>query len=558
MPNLAAIGGPCKGRTFRLGEAAVLGRSVEADVRLDDPAISRRHAQIFLISGGWFIEDLGSGNGTSVNGKTIVGPTRLKSGDEIGLAGNLFRFAAESEPALESDVRIVEEPSAAAPVAIETLDVRATSMDAALAQRVTAPDALIKAQQRFRVVLEISNAVQTQLDMDKLLHQIMDQLFGVFPHADRGFIMLKAEESEEFVSHVSKQRGREQPEAIATSGTILRRAMSDRVALLSADAMGDQRFAMAASVMNFRIRSMMCAPIVERASEKALGIIHLDTSRQDRQFTPDDLDLLTMAANQTAFAIANARMHHKLLVQERTERDLQLARHVQELFLPRCFPEVAGMQGRASYRPALEVGGDFYDFIPLEGGHLGIVIGDVVGKGIPAALMMARMSSAVREFARTIEDPRGVVKAANECLLAMEAEEMFIPLIFARLDPRSRTLQMVNAGHPPLLLRKGSTGQVCEIQGCDNFPIGIKAGTEFEAESFRIEPGDLVCLYSDGITEAMNAQQDGYGSKRLKSVAALPAASAAQLMENILQDVQAFVGGAHRSDDLTLVCFGAT
>ncbi|MGD0999580.1 MAG: SpoIIE family protein phosphatase [Candidatus Brocadiia bacterium] len=556
MSKLIAIEGPFKGQTFPLREAMVLGRSIEADLRLDDLAISRRHARISLVGGSYFIEDLGSGNGTAVNGKTIAAPIPLKNGDRIELADNVFRFASESEPSRQSGVTIVDEPSAAAPPALETLEVKAVSMEAAMAQRITAPDALIKARQRLRAVLEISNAVQTQLDMDKLLNEIMDRLFGVFPQADRGFIMLKADESDELVPRAARQRGREQPEAITLSRSIVQKAMGDRVALLSADAMGDQRFAMALSVMNFRIRSMMCAPIV--VNDEALGIIHLDTTRQDRQFTRDDLELLAGITSQTAFAIANARLHHRLLLQERTERDLQFARQVQESFLPRRLPEVAGMQFCCSYKAALEVGGDFYDFIPLEGGSLAIVVGDVAGKGIPAALMMARMSSTVREFALASDEPRRVVALVNDRLAAMEAESSFITLVFALLDPRSRTLQMVNAGHPPPLLRKGSTGRVSEIQTCTNFPVGVMPGAEFEAESFRIEPGDFVCFYSDGITEAMNAQQDSYGSGRLKSVAALPAASAAQWMENILRDVHAFVGSAHQSDDLTLVCFGAT
>ena len=558
MPNLIAIEGPFKGQTFQLREATVLGRSFEADLRLDDLSISRRHARISLIGGGYVIEDLGSGNGTAVNGKTIAAPTPLKNGDQIGLAGNSFRFVAESEtpPPRESGVTIVDEPSAAAPPALETLDVKDTSMEAAMARRMAAPEALLKAQQRLRAVLEIGNAVQTQLDMDKLLIQILDRLFGVFPQADRGFILLKADESEELVPRAARQRGREQPEAITVSRSIVQKAMGDRVAILSADAMGDQRFSMAQSVLNFRIRSMMCAPII--ANDEALGIIHLDTTRQDRQFTRDDLELLGAVTNQTAFAIANARLHRQLLLQERTDRDLQLARQVQESFLPRRCPEVAGMEFCASYKAALEVGGDFYDFIPLEGGRLAIVVGDVAGKGIPAALMMARMSSAVREFSLAEDEPRRVVAQVNDRLAAMEAESTFITLIFALLDPRSRTLDMVNAGHPPPLLRKGPAGRVSEIQGCTNFPVGVMPGAEFEAESFRIEPGDFVCLYSDGVTEAMNAQQDSYGSDRLKSAAALPAASAAQMMENILRDVHAFVGGARPSDDLTLVCFGAT
>jgi serine phosphatase RsbU (regulator of sigma subunit) len=299
----------------------------------------------------------------------------------------------------------------------------------------------------------------------------------------------------------------------------------------------------------------MCAPII--AKDETLGIIHLDTTRQDRQFTREDLKLLAAVTNQTAFAIANARLHRKLLLQERTERELQVARQVQESFLPRHLPEVAGMQFHAQVKAAQEVGGDFYDFIPLEGGRWAIVVGDVAGKGIAAALLAARMSSAIREFALTEHEPRRVVAQVNDRLSAMEAESSFITLIFALLDPHSRTLELVNAGHPPPLLRRSSTGQVREIQSCVNFPVGVVSDTEFEPESVQIEPGDIVCLYSDGVTEAMNAQEQSYGHGRLKSVAAAPAASAAQLMENILKDVHSFVGSARPSDDLTLVCFGA-
>jgi len=557
MSSLILTEGAFDRPVVHLHESDVLGRSFDSTVRLDDPSVSRHHAKISLVGGNYLIEDLGSGRGTFVNGERISAPTALKEGDRIRLADFVFRFAGEADGLRDSSVTIVDPPAGkdTQPI-LETLDVNYTLAGAVMGQRTVEGNALLKAQQQFRTVLEIGNAIQTELDLDKLLNRIMERLFGVFPQADRGFILLKADEGDALVPHVARQRGKGQPEAITLSRSIVRKALEDRVAILSADAMSDQRFSMAVSVMNFRIRSMMCAPII--AHDDALGVIHLDTTRQDQRFTLDDLDLLAAVTNQVAFAVANARMHRRLLLQERTARDLQLARQVQESFLPRQFPKIAGMQFCASYKAALEVGGDFYDFIPLAGDRLGIVVGDISGKGIPAALMMARMSSAVREFAQTEDEPRAVLGKLNGRMASMNAGDSFLTVIFAVLNPAARALRMANAAHPPPILRRRSTGLATEIQVCTNFPVGAVDDAEFEQEDFQLAPGDLVCFYSDGITEAMNAAGELYGSARLKAAAARPAASAQELMDNILKDLHAHVGGAYQSDDFTIVCFGAT
>ena len=555
MPKLIAVEGLLKGKSFQLQKANLLGRSFDTDIRLDDLSISRHHAQIVLVNQNYIIEDLGSGNGTFVNDERIQSPTPLRDGDLIRFANNVFCFAIENGAPKGAAVSVVDMPASGAPPIVETLNIKATMMDLAMTWPTAEVDVLRKVHQRFRAVVEISNAVQTQLDMDRLLSEILDRLFTVFPQADRGFIMLKADEGEELIPRAARQRGRDAPEAITVSRSIIDKAVNGRVAILSADAMSDQRFAAAMSVMNFQIRSMMCAPVI--ANEETLGIIHLDTTRQDRRFNMDDLDLLTGVANQTAFAIANARMHRKLLLQQRTERDLQFAREVQESFLPGKPPELPGIEFSAFYKAALEVGGDFYNFIPLPGGKLGVVVGDVAGKGIPAALMMAKMTSEVRFCALTEDGPSAVAAKLNGMLAATNIEGAFVTLIFGILDPETRTFRMVNAAHPPPILRRGLSGEASEIQSCTNFPIGAVDGAEFEPQTFQLAPGDVVCLYSDGITEAMNASKELYGVERLKAAVAMPAANAQQVMENILKDTQSHVGSAYPSDDLTLVCFGA-
>jgi serine phosphatase RsbU (regulator of sigma subunit) len=551
MARLVGVEGTLKGKAFDLGPKVVLGRAFEADVRLDDLIVSRRHAVISERDGRYAIEDLGSGNGTYVNDDRVESPRALHNGDLIRLADNLLRFEGPMAPGETGGVQLADGAGRESPV-VQTLDIGATLMNL---KAPPGPEALLKANERFRTVLEISNAVQTQLDMKSLLDGIMERLFAVFPQADRGFVMMRSETEEgKLVSAAARGRGKEKLEEVTISRSIVDRSMCDRVAVLSADAMSDTRFSAAMSVVNFQIRSMMCAPII--ANDEPLGIIHLDTTHQDRQFTMDDLDLLTGVANQVAFAIANARMHERLLRQQRMERDLQLARQVQESFLPRSLPEAEGLEFAATYKAALEVGGDFYDLIPLADGRIGVVVGDVAGKGMPAALLMARMSSDVRFFALNEPNPGAVLRRVNDRLCEMNPEGSFVTVIYGTLDPVTRLFRMANAAHPPPVLRKAS-GEAVEVTSCTNFPIGAVEGAEFEEESFTIGRGEFLAIFSDGVTEAMNEKKELFGTERLLRAAVRPAADVKEYMGNILSQVQAHVQDAYQSDDLTLVCFGA-
>jgi len=433
---------------------------------------------------------------------------------------------------------------------LETLDVKSTLTGAVTGARTVERNALKKAQQSFRTVLEIGNAIQTELDLDTVLDRILERLFGVFPQADRGFIMLKADESGELVARAARQRGRDQPEAITISRHIVQKAMGNRVAILSADAMGDQRFSMALSVMNFRIRSMMCAPII--ANDEALGIIHLDTTRQDRQFTLDDLDLLAAVTNQTAFAIANAQLHRKLLLQERTERDLQLARQVQESFLPKRFPEIAGMQFCASYKAALEVGGDFYDFIPLAGDRLGIVVGDISGKGIPAALMMALLQGSLRTLVTAGHRGPELISKLNDYLWANIPSHSLITLFYGELNTRTGDLCFLNCGHnAPFLAR---SDQRLERLVSTSMVLGIQPDPPFQVNNTQLQPGDALLLFTDGITEAFNELEEEYGEDRvtafLQAHRGLPSE---QILQLLVEEVLLFCGHVRPGDDMTLM-----
>lgn len=553
MPLLVGLEGPLKGQEIKFKSTSIVGRSFDAQIRIDDLSVSRQHARFIVNGMECSVEDMGSGNGTFVNDQQIKAITLLKDGDVIRFAGNIFRYASiTGTQELAAAVHLKEPTSPGGPPAVEMVNVKGTLMDIVLAGDVKQePDALRKASERLRTVLEVSNAVQTRLDMGELLNEIMDRLFGVFPQADRGFVMLK-EDGGELATKVAKERGKTKPAAITVSKSIIDKAVSGRVAILSADAMSDTRFGAAMSIMNFQIRSMMCAPLF--AGDEALGIIHLDTTRQDKRFTRDDLDLLTAVANQTALSVANARMHKRLINQQRMERDLALARQVQESFLPRKLPELPNVEFAATYKAALDVGGDFYNFSLLSDGRVALVVGDVAGKGIPAAMVMAQMTSDVRSFVQGDPDPAAVVKRLNAEQCARNAEG-FVTLIYGILDPAARTLTLVSAAHPSPVLRHAD-GSIPDLEEITNFPVGAMEDAEFQSQVIQLKAGDVIALFSDGITEAMNAQQELFGVDRLKASCAKPASSARDVMANVLADVQSFVAGAYQSDDLTLVCLG--
>jgi len=554
MAKMIAVRGPLKDKEFSLQDVTVLGRSFDTDVRIDDLTVSRQHAKVTRSGNGYIIEDMGSGNGTFVNGRRVSAPMPLRDNDVIKISQNLFRFVAiEQEEARASASTGAVDVSELDSNIVDTVDVKRTLVDMAGA-RAESPAAAAQAHQRLKTVAEIAQRVQSVLDMDELLAGIMDSLFAIFPQADRGFIMLQDEDSEELTPVVTRNRSQTGSAQITVSRHIVKEVTSKRVAVLSADAMGDQRFSAAQSVVSFQIRSMMCVPLV--AQEELLGIINVDTMRQDARFGTDDLELLTVVANQMALAIANARLHERLLKRERVERDMRLARQVQHSFLPESVPDVPGMEFCAHYNAALDVGGDFYDFIFHDENRLSIVVGDVSGKGVPAALLMAKMTSDVRFYSMMESEPKDVLAHVNDRMASSRNEDAFVTLLYMTLYIDTKRLTVCNAAHPPPVVRRAEEANVIEINDLTNFPIGVMPGLEFEQQDFQLEPGDVVSVFSDGVTEAMNANKDQFGDERVhKAVAAAPPRAKA-IMERLLERVKEYVGDTPQSDDLTLVSFG--
>jgi serine phosphatase RsbU (regulator of sigma subunit) len=331
--------------------------------------------------------------------------------------------------------------------------------------------------------------------------------------------------------------------------------MNSRKAILSADASSDERFSMAQSIADFAIRSMICAPMIPSEGEP-LGVIQIDTMNQKARFTDEDLEVLAGVASQAAMSLENAKMHEQVLAQRGMERDLDLARRMQRALLPAQPPEIPGYCFFDYYQAARQVGGDYYDYVVLPNDRFAVIVGDVAGKGVAAALLMARLSSDVRFLLASEDDPAVAVEKINTGFSNADWQDKFVTMIVAVVDTKTHRLSLVNAGHMAPLLRRN--GGVIEAVGEEQagLPLGVAAGIEYEAVHRTLEPGDFLTIFTDGFSEAMNSDRDLYGLERLMEQVSSSAVDVMDLGRHILEDVNKFVDGHAQSDDMCLACFG--
>jgi phosphoserine phosphatase RsbU/P len=549
MAYLELDTGQERGTRFELnGEQSIIGRSSECDVPLDVAAVSRRHAAVLCDRGRYFVEDLESRNGTFLNEQRVVERTPLREGDQLVICGQSLSFHGDGS-ALDSAslAEIVDdEASVGRSSVMATLDVGGGSTSWSLSA---------KPEVKLAAMIEISKNLSHALSVDEILPKLLDSLFKIFVQADRGFVVMRPKPDGPLVPVAVKSRRAGNEERMRISRTIVEEAVKSRKAILSADAAMDERFNMAQSITDFSIRSMMCAPMIGSDGE-SLGVIQIDTLNQHSRFMDEDLEVLAGVASQAAVSFDNAKMHAQVVAQQALQRDLELARRMQRALLPAQPPQVPGYCFFDYYQAARQVGGDYYDYIQLPGGRLAVVVGDVAGKGIAAALLMARLSSDVRFSLASEADPAIAIRKINEGFAKADWQDKFVTMIVALLNPHTNELTLVNAGHMAPLLRT-SSGKTQEIGGDEaGLPLGVSEDFEYESYSRVLEPGDFVTLFTDGFSEAMNDRRELYGLERLAAQIGSPAVSVADLGQHLLDDVRRFVGGFVQSDDMCLACFG--
>lgn len=553
MAFLKQIIGPHQDQRFELSVArSVMGRHPDCEIVLDDGAVSRHHAEILAENGVFRINDLGSRNRTYVNDQDIRDQAHaLSHGDRITICELTFLFQEDDRPDLtvdadpsskQSNVMFDEDEGVGSSNIIDKVD---ASPRSGRIQFVASAEAKLAA------FLEISRSLGKALALDQVLPGVLDSLFKIFIQADRGFVGLKNPQGV-LVPRWSKARRGDAEETIRVSRTIVNHVMETQEAILSADAANDTRFVMSNSIAEFRIRSMMCAPLVN-SDGQSMGVIQVDTLDQSKRFRQDDLDVLASVAAQAGIAIDNAQMHERALQQQVLERDLELANEVQQGFLPDRPPQLAEYDFFDYYKPANHVGGDYYDYIELPDGRVAIIVADVVGHGVAAALMMAKLSAEARFCLASAAQPAAAMARLNSRLSSLPTDR-FVTLVLALLDPVSNSVAMVSAGHMSPIHRRADGTLAEPLDEFSGVPLGIMPDSEYEQQSVTLDKGDSLVMYTDGINEAKNQKDQEFGTPRLRDHLRASDALPEALGRAIIADVRTHVGTLPQEDDMCLVC----
>lgn len=478
------------GRRFPLHAATtVIGRDATCAVRVIGSQVSRRHAHIVHLSGEFHVEDLASANGTRVNGQPIRERMRLRDNDCIEVPGLTIIFHDEQV-----------QPISSAPEFDRTCITSAIDLEAG--QRIdVAPEA------KLRAVLEISRNLSGTLNLESVLPRILESLFTVFPQAERGFVLLVDPATGQLRPRAARRRNDVRDETLPVSHTIVNHAMQTGQAILSADAGRDERWDESQSIRALGLRTVMCVPILGQQG-MPLGVIQIDGQDGRKRFQAEDLDVLLCASTQAARAVELAQLHE-------TRRDLEAATEIQKSFLPRESPRIAGLRFFDHYSPAQQIGGDYYDYIPLPGNRLAVAVGDVAGKGVAAALLMAQLSAFTRFCFASEPDVKKALSGLNAVLSRTASSDRFVTFVAAVIDLGSFSATLVNAGHPPLLCRRGNRSDVEEL-GAEIAGVPLTViDMPYEELVVTLEPGDTLLLYTDGVTEARNPRNENYGLPRL-------------------------------------------
>lgn len=540
MSAIIILRGPESGRQFPIGEGrTTLGRNAECDVSLPGKQISRQHANLYVQGGQHLLEDLGSSNGTFINGTRITPrtPHPLTERDTFQIGPYLLGLRPAPPPQPESP-----EPSL---VVRETIS--ATSLD----EKIFAQDPAAKLQ----VVLEIAQQLARTLEINPLLDKLLEQLMKLLPQADRIMVILC--EEDKLVLRAQRTRPGRDLSTLPFSRTIVKRALDEGIGMLSEDLQSDQRYEPSHSIMSLDLHSILCVPLIN-LDGKRLGVIQADRFCKGFGFRVGDLHLVTAIGKQVAVVLENVTLHAEKMREERLLQELAMARDIQEGYLPgelEGFPD-ADFEIYGHVFPARQVAGDFYDFVRTPSGRLAFFIGDVSGKGMPAALFMVAVRTLCRHLVRDVDRPGQLLAKLNAELADDNPNCMFVTLAHGLYDPASGRVLLASAGHPAPYLRRAS-GAVEDVPLKAGRLLGYSDGIlEFPETNIQLGPGDALSFFTDGLLEACTGKRlDMFGLERIRALVGTfaPARPLADCTDAAKLAVDRFTGAKELQDDLTLL-----
>jgi sigma-B regulation protein RsbU (phosphoserine phosphatase) len=515
-------------------ETVIIGRSSRCAIQLPNGTVSKEHAEIIRRGDEWFIRDLGSRNGTRVNGLEAAEPLPLRPGDRVEIGQALLQ-------ALREDV--------ATPVSFND----ATVMGSSLKLRA---DQILERQSRgsgsaVRLVHLLAEAGRL-LVRPQSLAETCDELLSFVEkavQASRYVLLLQKDAGSEPQQIAARTRGGRANEPLVLSRSIMKTVMDECTSVLTADATQDPRFQGQHSIVAQAVRSAMAVPLFD--NQTVLGVLYVDTRDPSITFAEDQLELLTLIANMAAVKITNARLIEADSARARLAQELATAAQIQRGLLPLSPPAVTGWQFDAYLESCHEVGGDLYDFHRTSDGRMIFLLGDVSGKGMGASLLMSSFLASARVLYDANRDLVELAGRLGQLLFASTDSGRFITGFLGSLELATGELTYVNAGHPPACLVRGKELHELKSTGV---PFGILPSFVYESDRVTLQSEDLLAIFSDGIPEAQSGEEF-FDQERVEAVMLeqAPVGNLEVARKNILERVREFVGESPRTDDITLL-----
>ena len=545
---------------FPLGRLRItIGRSARNDLCIPDPFASRVHAEVRREGDEYVLQDLGSANGTLYNGATVEGVIHLTAGGRIQIGETEIIYDDGTFNSGMGATMITDNTSSLpeATIALASGDRTTSGLLEAIEGARTQPEEIAattvtpkaKHGDLLALISKVGITLLASATLNETLEQIVTLVFEAVP-ADRCLIMMRDEGSEDLRVAVARLRDRVgEVGEIRVSRNVLDEVVIRGKSVLTSDAQHDPRFASGTVVLQ-GVRSVLAVPL--GVADKVFGIIYADSPIAEGRFTEDHLKVLTTLASVAAIRVENARLVEARLERERLERELALASEIQQRFQPTAPPQVDGYELQGISFPCYEIGGDYYDFIERDDGRLVIALGDVSGKGTAAALLMSSLHAAIHAQSASHNTLSATISAVNRYLADNIPANRFVTLFYAELDPDSGALSFLNAGHnPPLIVHSAGTVEQLASGG---LPLGIKPDAEYREGRTQLQRGDVLVIYSDGVTEAVSPTGEEYGATRLYEVVSRNIeASAAGIRDRIESSLTKFAQGTSAADDITLV-----
>lgn len=548
-----------------------IGRSSRNDICISDPFASRLHAEIRRENDLVMLVDNGSANGTFVNGQRVTGSLRLSVGDIVRIGETEIEYSSGEQDMLSGATvfltglagQSLPADTITSPIpARSTTDLISSIRSGAIAGEGRASSGARTAMKPeapgrdlLSIVSQVGIALLPRTSLEDTLKMTIDLVFQAIP-AERGFLFLK--ENGELSCKIARgasEAALPTASQVQLSRSITNKVLSEGASVLTSDAMHDPRFQSQHSVVLSQIRSVMAVPLA--SGEEIFGMVYVDNPFNNR-FQEEDLKVLTTIASVASIKIENDRLLEERLEKRRMEEELKVASEIQMRLQPFSPPKLDGWEMTGVSFPCREIGGDYYDFIQRKrDSHLIVAVGDVSGKGTGAALLMSSLHAAVRAQSQTRASISEVMGEINQYIFENSPSNKFLTLFYGDVDPQTGTLHYSNGGHnAPIFVR--SSGEVERLDK-GGLPIGMMQVSVYQEESVIFEPGDVLVIYSDGITESINERDEEFDEERLIDVVKNNLGrSASGIRDRIDEALSRFVGTTAPVDDMTLMIIKRT